>query len=216
MQQRRKPERALARHGSPKPETLQLKPSAADARRMRRRPRREAAGALALACAKRRTPRWWRRRARCAPRPPPSSRPMRVIWRRRAGAGVTAAFLDRLLLDPKRVEAMAKGLEEVAALPDPVGAVLARWTRPNGLANRTRARAAGRGRHHLREPAERDGGCRRAVPQVRQRGDPARRLGQPSLQPRHPGLPGARPARGGPARDARSSSCPPPTARPSA
>jgi glutamate-5-semialdehyde dehydrogenase len=44
-----------------------------------------------------------------------------------------AAFLDRLLLDPKRVEGMAKGLEEIAALPDPVGAVLAKWTRPNGL-----------------------------------------------------------------------------------
>jgi glutamate-5-semialdehyde dehydrogenase len=45
----------------------------------------------------------------------------------------TAAFLDRLSLDPKRVEAMARGLEEVAALPDPVGSVIARWTRPNGL-----------------------------------------------------------------------------------
>ena len=47
---------------------------------------------------------------------------------------VTAAFLDRLALDPKRIEAMAKGLEEIAALPDPVGSVIARWTRPNGLA----------------------------------------------------------------------------------
>jgi glutamate-5-semialdehyde dehydrogenase len=45
----------------------------------------------------------------------------------------TAAFLDRLTLDPKRVEAMARGLEEVAALPDPVGSVIAHWTRPNGL-----------------------------------------------------------------------------------
>jgi glutamate-5-semialdehyde dehydrogenase len=44
-----------------------------------------------------------------------------------------AAFLDRLMLDPQRVEAMAKGLEEIAALPDPVGAVLADWQRPNGL-----------------------------------------------------------------------------------
>ena len=46
----------------------------------------------------------------------------------------TAAFLDRLALDPKRIEAMAKGLEEIAALPDPVGSVIAKWTRPNGLA----------------------------------------------------------------------------------
>jgi glutamate-5-semialdehyde dehydrogenase len=48
--------------------------------------------------------------------------------------GVSAAFLDRLLLDPERTEAIAKGLEAVAGLADPVGAVIARWTRPNGLA----------------------------------------------------------------------------------
>jgi len=46
---------------------------------------------------------------------------------------LSVAMLDRLLLDPKRVEAMAKGIEEVAALPDPVGVVTAEWTRPNGL-----------------------------------------------------------------------------------
>jgi glutamate-5-semialdehyde dehydrogenase len=49
------------------------------------------------------------------------------------GQGLSAAMSDRLALDPKRVEAMAQGLEEVAALPDPVGRELARWTRPNGL-----------------------------------------------------------------------------------
>jgi glutamate-5-semialdehyde dehydrogenase len=37
------------------------------------------------------------------------------------------------LLDDRRIDAMAKGLDEVAALPDPVGTELARWTRPNGL-----------------------------------------------------------------------------------
>jgi glutamate-5-semialdehyde dehydrogenase len=47
--------------------------------------------------------------------------------------GVSAAFLDRLLLDPQRTEAIAKGLEQVAGLADPVGDVMARWTRPNGL-----------------------------------------------------------------------------------
>jgi glutamate-5-semialdehyde dehydrogenase len=47
--------------------------------------------------------------------------------------GLSAALLDRLMLDPKRVEAMAKGLEEIAALPDPVGRTLAEWERPNGL-----------------------------------------------------------------------------------
>jgi glutamate-5-semialdehyde dehydrogenase len=47
--------------------------------------------------------------------------------------GLTAAFLDRLALDPKRIEAMARGVEEVAALPDPVGRILATFERPNGL-----------------------------------------------------------------------------------
>ena len=46
---------------------------------------------------------------------------------------LTAAFRDRLALDDKRVEAIARGLEDVAAQPDPIGAVMARWTRPNGL-----------------------------------------------------------------------------------
>ena len=46
---------------------------------------------------------------------------------------LTGALLDRLKLDEKRVEATAKGLEEIAAFPDPIGAVLAEWTRPNGL-----------------------------------------------------------------------------------
>jgi len=48
-------------------------------------------------------------------------------------AGITGALLDRLRLDSKRIREMARGLEEVAALPDPVGRVIRRWTRPNGL-----------------------------------------------------------------------------------
>ncbi len=47
--------------------------------------------------------------------------------------GLTAALLDRLELTPERIEAMAKGLEDIAAFPDPVGKVLAEWERPNGL-----------------------------------------------------------------------------------
>ena len=47
--------------------------------------------------------------------------------------GATAAFRDRLALDKARIEAMARGLEEIAAQPDPIGTVLARWSRPNGL-----------------------------------------------------------------------------------
>jgi glutamate-5-semialdehyde dehydrogenase len=48
-------------------------------------------------------------------------------------AGLTGALLDRLALDPKRLEAVASGLEDIAAQPDPVGRTLAEWTRPNGL-----------------------------------------------------------------------------------
>jgi glutamate-5-semialdehyde dehydrogenase len=44
-----------------------------------------------------------------------------------------AAFVDRLMLNDVRIEAMARGLEEVAVLNDPVGHVLAKWTRPNGM-----------------------------------------------------------------------------------
>jgi glutamate-5-semialdehyde dehydrogenase len=49
------------------------------------------------------------------------------------GGGLAPALRDRLALDPKRVEAIAVGLEAIAELPDPVGRSLARWTRPNGL-----------------------------------------------------------------------------------
>jgi glutamate-5-semialdehyde dehydrogenase len=50
-----------------------------------------------------------------------------------AASRATAAFRDRLTLTPGRVEAMAAGLEEVAALPDPLARTLGEWTRPNGL-----------------------------------------------------------------------------------
>ena len=48
-------------------------------------------------------------------------------------AGLNAAMIDRLALDGDRVEAMATGLEDIAGLDDPVGAVIAEWDRPNGL-----------------------------------------------------------------------------------
>jgi len=50
-----------------------------------------------------------------------------------AQTGLSAAMLDRLTLDNKRIAGMARGLREVAALPDPVGRVLDERTRPNGL-----------------------------------------------------------------------------------
>ncbi|WP_366655726.1 glutamate-5-semialdehyde dehydrogenase [Fodinicurvata sp. EGI_FJ10296] len=49
-------------------------------------------------------------------------------------AGSPGAFIDRLELTPERIDAMAAGLEAIADLPDPVGAVIDSWERPNGLA----------------------------------------------------------------------------------
>jgi glutamate-5-semialdehyde dehydrogenase len=46
---------------------------------------------------------------------------------------LSAALLDRLLLDAKRVEAMAKGLDDIRELADPVGTLISEWTRPNGM-----------------------------------------------------------------------------------
>jgi glutamate-5-semialdehyde dehydrogenase len=48
-------------------------------------------------------------------------------------AGLTEAFIDRLTLSADRIEAMAKGLEDIASLDDPLGVELARWTVPSGL-----------------------------------------------------------------------------------
>ena len=47
--------------------------------------------------------------------------------------GLSSAMLDRLRLDETRIEAMAAGIEQVATLPDPVGQVMEKWTRPNGI-----------------------------------------------------------------------------------
>ena len=47
--------------------------------------------------------------------------------------GLSKAMIDRLTLDEKAIRAMARGLEEVANLPDPVGKVTSMWRRPNGL-----------------------------------------------------------------------------------
>jgi glutamate-5-semialdehyde dehydrogenase len=46
---------------------------------------------------------------------------------------LSAALLDRLQLDAKRVEAMAKGIEDIKQLPDPIGTLITEWTRPNGM-----------------------------------------------------------------------------------
>ncbi len=52
---------------------------------------------------------------------------------RGAGTGLSAALLDRLRLDTARIEAMARGLEDIAAARDPIGVSLAEWRRPNGM-----------------------------------------------------------------------------------
>ncbi|MGH7770380.1 MAG: glutamate-5-semialdehyde dehydrogenase [Candidatus Binatia bacterium] len=48
-------------------------------------------------------------------------------------SGLSGALLDRIALNPDRVLAMAKGLRDIAALPDPVGEIVKTWRRPNGL-----------------------------------------------------------------------------------
>lgn len=54
------------------------------------------------------------------------------VARARANS-LAESFIDRLALDEARLEGVAKGVDVVAALPDPVGATLSEWTRPNGL-----------------------------------------------------------------------------------
>ncbi len=68
-------------------------------------------------------------RARCSAVLAENQRDMREAQAR----ALAPAMLDRLRLDERRVEAMARGLEDIAALADPIGTVLASWTRPNGL-----------------------------------------------------------------------------------
>ncbi|MET0532648.1 MAG: glutamate-5-semialdehyde dehydrogenase [Steroidobacter sp.] len=48
-------------------------------------------------------------------------------------AGLSSSMLDRLTLNEQRIEAMARGIEDIVLLADPIGAVIASWTRPNGL-----------------------------------------------------------------------------------
>ena len=77
----------------------------------------------------------------------------RADLERARAAGRPRAFLDRLTLTEGRVEEMATGLRQVAALPDPVGAVVAAWRRPN-----VRPRAC------CSPPSRRRSPCRRRAP----------------------------------------------------
>ena len=84
---------------------------------------------------------------------------------------LSKAMIDRLELNGSRIEAMARGLCEIAKLDDPVGAVIAKWDRPNGLADRTGSHAARCDRRDLRKSPQRDRRCRSTVHDGRQCGD---------------------------------------------
>ena len=100
-------------------------------------------------------------------------------------SGMTGAFLDRLSLDPGRIEAMAAGIDAVRALKDPVGAVTESWKRPNGMTiERVRVPLGVIGIVYESRPNV-NGGRRGALPEIRQCRDPARRLRQSADQPRH-------------------------------
>ena len=90
--------------------------------------------------------------------------------------------------------AMAQGIREVAALPDPVGAVLHRVERPNGLVIEKTAVPMGVDCHHLREPPQRDQRRRRPCHQERQRLHPALRQGGLAQRQRHRHRPAPGPA----------------------
>lgn len=66
---------------------------------------------------------------------------------------ISPVMLDRLALSDNRISDMADGIRQVAALPDPVGKVLRRIDRPNGLIMKKR-RSHGRVCHHLRKPSQ--------------------------------------------------------------
>ena len=88
---------------------------------------------------------------------------------------VSDVMLDRLALTPSRLTDMAKGMREVAALPDPVGAVLRRIVRPNGLVIEQRRRCSGGESRQRLHPALRPR-CLGQLP--RHCGGPARRAAQ--------------------------------------
>lgn len=94
---------------------------------------REAAGLLALASTERKNAALEAMAVRLEARAEQILEANRQDLEGARAKGRDAAFLDRLALDATRVEAMARSLREVAALPDPVGQVMASWTQPNGL-----------------------------------------------------------------------------------
>ncbi len=117
--------------------------------------------------------------------PPQSRKPTRSTWKSARNMDLSAAMLDRLQLDDKRIAAMAKGLREVAALARSGRKNFGRTRPAQWLEAAKNFHAHRRGRHHLRIAPERDGGRREPVFQIRQRDDFARRQGSVELQSNH-------------------------------
>ncbi len=97
-----------------------------------------------------------------------------------AASQSTSAFRDRLTLTPARIEAMAAGLEDVAALPDPLARTLAEWQRPNGLRFRRIATPIGVVGMIYESRPNVGADAAGAVPEGGQRRHPARRVGKPA------------------------------------
>ena len=127
---------------------------------------------------------------------------------------LSGALLDRLQLNASRVEAMARGIEDIVALADPVGTVIAEWTRPNGLMiQRVRVPLGVIGIIYESRPnvtADAGALCLKSANPVILRGGSESRLEQCC----HPRLPGRRTEAGRLAGSVPSSWCRPPTARP--
>ena len=166
-----------------------------------RRARRSLAGARHGVDRRPRTRPCWRRPICCSTGRPRSSTPTPPTSRRHAAGGLEGAAVDRLRLDDARLEGMASGLRGVAALPDPVGEVLDGTRRPERPRHPAGACAARSRGDHLREPPERDQRRGRDLPEVGQRGAPARLLDRAAIQPGDRG--------GAPRRPPRRSVCPP-------
>ena len=99
--------------------------------------------------------------------------------------GLDAASVDRLTLTEKTVTSHGRRPAPDRRPARPHRRDQRHEVPPIRHPGRQDARAARRDRHHLRIAPERDGGCRRAVPEIGQRGDPARRLGSDPFQPGH-------------------------------
>ena len=98
-------------------------------------------------------------------------------------AGLVANMLDRLALDPARLAAVAHAVRDIAAIADPVGLEIARWTPAERAGHRPGAHAHRGAGGDLRGAPQRHRRRRSALPALRQRGDPSRRVGVPAHQP---------------------------------